>query len=101
EWKDADLVIVSYARLRLDADFFARKEFAAIALDEAQMIKNPDSQIAKVCCSLQAPIRLALTGTPVENRFEDLFSLFHFLQPDLLEDQQVARARSNPLILQK
>ena len=53
-------------------------------LDEAQAIKNPDSQVARAAYALQAGFRLTLTGTPVENRLEELWSQLHFLNRDLL-----------------
>ena len=53
-------------------------------LDEAQAIKNPDSQVARAAFALRAHWRLALTGTPVENRLEELWSLMHFLHPGFL-----------------
>ena len=53
-------------------------------LDEAQAIKNPDSQTARAAYALRAGFRLALTGTPVENRLEELWSLMHFANRGLL-----------------
>src|SRR5262249_46320606 len=53
-------------------------------LDEAQAIKNPDSQLARAAFALRARFRLALTGTPVENRLEELWSELHFTNPGLL-----------------
>ena len=78
------LVLTSYALLRIDADLFREVHFSCIILDEAQGIKNPQSQLAQVAYSLQSEMRVCLTGTPVENRPEDLWSLFHFMEPDLL-----------------
>ena len=53
-------------------------------LDEAQAIKNPESQVARAAFGLKANFRLALSGTPIENRLEELWSLMHFTNPGLL-----------------
>lgn len=82
------IILVSYALLRLDAHLFEGVEFGCVVLDEGQTIKNPESQIAAVCCRLQAKTRFVITGTPIENRPEDLWSLFHFLLPDLLGERK-------------
>lgn len=81
---DSDLTITTYALLRLDLEKLAEKEWTYAILDEAQAIKNPGSQTARAACNLPATHRLALTGTPVENRLEELWSLFRFLMPGLL-----------------
>ncbi len=83
---DASLVITTYGTLRLDAAAFAELEFECLVLDEAQAIKNASSATAKVAKSLKARQRLALTGTPVENHLGELWSLFDFLNPTLLEE---------------
>ncbi len=80
----ADLVITSYPLLRLDADRLADEPWGSVVLDEAQAIKNPDSQVARAAYRLQAPFRVALSGTPVENRLEELWSLMHFANRGLL-----------------
>lgn len=80
----ADITITSYAILRLDKDYLTEENWDSIILDEAQVIKNPDSQITRAVHALQANFRVALTGTPVENRLEDLWSQFQFLNPGLL-----------------
>jgi len=82
--RESDLVITSYPLLRRDVDQYAGMEFAAVLLDEAQHIKNPDSQNAQSAASLRAERRVALTGTPVENTVRDLWSLMHFLMPGYL-----------------
>ncbi len=80
----ADLTLTTYAILRLDAERLAAEEWDAIVLDESQAIKNPDSQVAQAAFRLQARFRVALTGTPVENRLEELWSQMHFLNRGLL-----------------
>jgi superfamily II DNA or RNA helicase len=80
----ADVTITSYATLRLDAKALAAVTWRTVVLDEAQAIKNPDSQTARAAYALPAGFRLALTGTPVENRLEELWSLMHFTNRGLL-----------------
>jgi superfamily II DNA or RNA helicase len=80
----ADVTLTTYAILRLDAAALASEEWDMVVLDEAQNIKNPESQTAQAAYRLRAGFRCCLTGTPVENRLEDLWSLFHFLNPGLL-----------------
>jgi len=92
----ADVTLTTYAILRLDAKALAARSFGAVVLDEAQAIKNPDSQTARAAYALRAGFRLALTGTPVENRLEELWSLMHFVNRGLLGGrsdfgEQVAR----------
>jgi superfamily II DNA or RNA helicase len=81
---DADLTLTSYALLRLDAEPLAAVDWDTVLLDEAQAIKNVDSQVARAAFALRGRFRAALSGTPVENRLEELWSLFHFLDPSLL-----------------
>jgi len=81
---DAQLVITSYALLRRDIDRLAAVPWQYAVLDEAQAIKNPDSQVSKAARRIEARHRLALTGTPVENRLEELWSLFAFVLPGFL-----------------
>ncbi len=80
----ADLTLTSYAILRLDAEALAREPWDTVVLDEAQAIKNPDSQVARAAFGLRADFRLTLTGTPVENRLDELWSQLHFANPGLL-----------------
>jgi len=85
--KDADVTLTSYGILKLDTEKLGSENWKTIVLDEAQVIRNPDSQVAQAVHSLKAPFRLALSGTPIENRIEDLWSQFHFLNPGLLGDK--------------
>lgn len=82
--KEARLIITSYALLRLDLKDLKAIEWHRVILDEAQAIKNPDSQAARAARELKANHRLVLTGTPVENRLEELWSLLEFLNPGML-----------------
>ncbi len=81
---DHDLVITTYAVLRLDVAQLREVTFDYAILDEAQAIKNSASQVAKASRLLQAEHRLALTGTPVENHLGELWSLLEFLNPGML-----------------
>lgn len=80
----ADVILTSYALLRQEVDFFSKQRYQTIVLDEAQWIKNPHSQTARACFSLNANFRLATTGTPIENHPRDLWSIFRFLNLSLL-----------------
>ena len=85
------LMVANYTQLRLHAEWFRGGDWTAAILDEGQFIKNPSSQVAAAARELPAPHRLVLTGTPVENRLSDLWSLFAFAQPGLLGNQAAFR----------
>lgn len=78
------LWIASYTQLRRHKYLLDATQFGYAVLDEAQQIKNPDAKVTQACCAIQAECRLALTGTPIENRLLDLWTLFRFLMPGLL-----------------
>ena len=95
---EADLTITSYALLRQDVETLTAPTWDCVVLDEAQMIKNPESQIARAALKLDAKARFALTGTPVENRLDELWSQLHFLNPGLLGGRTQFRDRySRPI----
>ncbi|HSW04757.1 DEAD/DEAH box helicase [Aquabacterium sp.] len=79
-----ELVIASYALAQIDGDAFAEVDWTTLVLDEAQALKNAATKRAKSVASFQAGFRLALTGTPVENRLADLWSIMNLLNPGLL-----------------
>jgi superfamily II DNA or RNA helicase len=79
-----DLIITSYALLRRDAEHYRGMEFDTVVLDEAQHIKNRQTQNAQAVKGLRARHRIVLTGTPLENSVLDLWSLFDFLMPGYL-----------------
>ncbi len=81
--RDIDLVITSYGSL-LRVPWMAEVPWRLAVLDEAQAIKNPDAKQTRAVKGLKAGARLALTGTPVENRLGDLWSIFDFVNPGLL-----------------
>lgn len=85
--KEADAVITSYALLRRDIRALKEYPFRYVILDESQNIKNYESQTASASKALQASHRLALSGTPVENRLMELWSVFDFLMPGFLYDK--------------
>ncbi len=89
--EDVDLVVTTYGTLRQDAQMLGAMRFDMVVLDEAQAIKNASSQSAKAARILQADQRIALTGTPIENRLEDMLSIFEFLNPGLLEGSRLLR----------
>ncbi|PFE99537.1 helicase SNF [Bacillus thuringiensis] len=78
-----DVVITSYPLLRRDIRLYARP-FHTLFLDEAQAFKNPTTQTARAVKTIQAEYRFGLTGTPVENSLEELWSIFHVVFPELL-----------------
>ncbi|MBF0255119.1 MAG: DEAD/DEAH box helicase [Gammaproteobacteria bacterium] len=79
-----DLVITSYPLLVRDQELLAQHNFASLILDEAQWIKNPNSQTARAVRGLQAQTGLCLTGTPLENHLGEFWALFDFLMPGFL-----------------
>jgi superfamily II DNA or RNA helicase len=90
---DAHLTLTSYALMRMDLEQLRKVEWDYAVLDEAQAIKNPGSLTARSAHALRARHRLCLTGTPVENRLEELWSLFRYLMPGLLSSEAAFRDR--------
>jgi superfamily II DNA or RNA helicase len=105
-----DVILTSYPLLRRDVKLYARKAFHTLILDEAQFIKNDATQTAQAVKSLEARYRFALTGTPVENALEDLWSIFGAVFPGLfpgnkkifhdLSRETVAK-RARPFLLRR
>ncbi|WP_020668748.1 DEAD/DEAH box helicase [Amycolatopsis nigrescens] len=87
------VLLTSYPLLRIDAELLDQVGWDVVVLDEAQQIKNPDSQAARAARGLRAEARLALTGTPVENRLSELWSIMRFCNPGLLGSQRRFRER--------
>ncbi|MES2308495.1 MAG: SNF2-related protein, partial [Verrucomicrobiota bacterium] len=94
-----DLIITSYALLRRDIDFYQSIEFDLLFLDEAQHIKNRQSQNALSAKDLKAKHRFVLTGTPMENSVADLWSIFDFLMPGYLGPAREFKERYETPIL--
>ncbi|MEV8541209.1 DEAD/DEAH box helicase [Streptomyces sp. NPDC051572] len=84
EFTPGTVHVTSYALLRLDAELLTSVDWDLVVLDEAQQIKNQAAQTARTACRLTAQARVALTGTPVENRLSELWSIMHFANPGLL-----------------
>lgn len=84
ELHTAEVVITSYALLRRDVELLSSINFTYCVLDEAQNIKNPQSATAQASKRIKAERRLALTGTPIENRLSEIWSIFDFVSPGLL-----------------
>ena len=82
--KDAVIWLASYTQLRKHRALLSGVEFGYAVLDEGQFIKNPDAKITQTCFAVRAQHRVVLTGTPLENRQLDLWSIFRFLLPGLL-----------------
>jgi len=83
-----DLIVTNYALLRRDLEALQKFAFSAVVLDEAQFIKNPSAQVTQTVKQLKSTQRLALTGTPLENRLLDLWSITDFIQPGYLGSQE-------------
>ena len=78
------VLVCSYGLLQLDGDILANRNWHTAVLDEAQAIKNAGTRRAKAAFTLQADFKLALTGTPIENRLSELWSIMAFANPGLL-----------------
>ncbi len=97
---EADLIVTTYGVLRMDQEKLREEKWQIVVLDEAQAIKNPESQSAQAAFSLPAEFRLAMTGTPVENRLDELWSQLHFSNPGLLGGRSDFRSRySQPIAM--
>ncbi len=86
---NADITLTSYALIRIDRELLAtipwtKQPWNTVIIDEAQTIKNPESQTTQAVHSLEGQFRVALSGTPIENRIDDLWSQFQFTNPGLL-----------------
>lgn len=82
--ESADVVLTSYALLRRDAGWLAARRFRYLLLDEAQTLKNADAATTRAARGVQAQARIALSGTPMENRLLDLWSLLDLCNPGML-----------------
>jgi SNF2 family DNA or RNA helicase len=88
---EVDMVLSSYAIVRRDAKTMQAISWLGVVLDEAQNIKNPTAKQTQAVRQLAADFRLALTGTPVENRLSELWSIMHFLNPGYLKSRPAFR----------
>ena len=104
-----DVLITSYTLLRSDIKWYEKQSFHTVFFDEAQSFKNPITQTAKAVKKIQAEHRFALTGTPVENSLEELWSIYHVVFPELFlgikEYSKLSRAkiarRIRPFLLRR
>ncbi len=105
ELSSADVHVINYNQLRALGESLASITWMAVILDEGQYIKNPSSQTAQIARSLKAENRLILTGTPIENRLMDLWSLMSFAMPGVLSSRaQFGRlydSKTDPLARQR
>ncbi|MFO8156296.1 MAG: DEAD/DEAH box helicase, partial [Thiohalospira sp.] len=83
-----DVIFTTYPLLPRDAEVLRARRYSFLILDEAQQIKNPRAQVARLVRSLEADHRLCLTGTPMENHLGELWALFDFLLPGFLGDRE-------------
>ena len=94
-----EVLITSYDLLRRDIEGYARLDFWCEALDEAQYIKNHETLVARATKAVHARHRFALTGTPIENRLSELWSIFDYLMPGLLGSYDRFRERYEQPVL--
>ncbi|MET0449189.1 MAG: DEAD/DEAH box helicase, partial [Aeromicrobium sp.] len=84
----ADIVVTSYALFRIEYDAYAERTWAGLLLDEAQFVKNHQGKTYQCARRLDAPFKLAITGTPLENSLLDLWSMLSIVAPGLYPDPQ-------------
>lgn len=98
---NSDIVFTSYGVLRRDVAIFEKKEWYALIIDEAQNIKNSEALQTKALKKIKAPIRIALSGTPVENRLGEYWSIMDFVNKGLLGNQSFfVKNFANPIQLE-
>lgn len=99
EKTEADVLVTSYDLLKRDIVHYEKKSFLVEIIDEAQYIKNHATAAAKSVKVIQSRLRFALTGTPVENRLSELWSIFDYLMPGFLYGYEVFRREyENPIV---
>ncbi len=104
--KSGEVLLTTYGTLPRDLAWYLKQKFTAVVVDEASLMRNPDTDHAKAISRLNSDARIALTGTPVENGVRDLWSIFRFIQPDWLgkrEDfkQRYELAADDPKVLER
>jgi len=93
--RDPVIWLASYTQLRKHRSLLDQQEFGYSILDEGQFIKNPDAKVTQTCFAIRAKHRIVLTGTPLENRQLDLWSIFRYLLPGLLGSRSMFEASLN------
>ena len=97
--KDEDVIITSYPLIRNDIELYKDICFSAVFIDEAQNIKNPNSQSAKAVKSINSKVNFAITGTPLENSLTELWSIFDFIMPGyLLSHSKFSKIYETPIV---
>ncbi|MDJ0332213.1 DEAD/DEAH box helicase [Planococcus sp. S3-L1] len=107
--QESDVIITSYPSMRMDQVLYRDQRFHTLFLDEAQAFKNPVTQTAKAVKAIQADYRFALTGTPIENSLDELWSIFNVIFPELLPNRRLfsemrrdsIKKRVRPFILRR
>ena len=101
-WTDSDVLVTSYDLLKRDIAWYEEKEFQYEVIDEAQYIKNHTTAAAKAVKVIKSQIRFALTGTPIENRLSELWSIFDYLMPGFLYGYDVFKKElETPIVKNK
>jgi len=91
--EEVDVLVLNYSQLRVNSEKLETQTWLTIILDEGQQIKNPDSKAAKAARQMDASNRLVLTGTPIENRLLDIWSIMAFAMPGVLGTRKYFRER--------
>ena len=95
-----EVILTSYGTLARDLAYHLKREYRAVVVDEASLMRNPDTDHAKAVSKLKATCRIALTGTPIENGIKDLWSIFRFVQPGWLGSREDFKDRyEQPLVI--
>ncbi|TYR75043.1 DEAD/DEAH box helicase [Rossellomorea vietnamensis] len=84
-FRERDVIIISYPLLKMDISWFEKQAFSVVFFDEAQNFKNPVTQTARAVKKIDAAHRFALSGTPIENSIEELWSIYHVVFPQLFK----------------
>ena len=93
ELLDHDVIVTSYGTFVRDLALHLKREYRLIIADEASLLRNPDAELSKALAKLKSRGRIALSGTPVENRLQDLWSIFRFVAPGYLGDRKEFKER--------
>lgn len=93
EYKEYDVLLTTYGTLRSDYQWYEDKKFDFCIIDEAQNIKNKKSKISELVKSIKANCKLALTGTPIENNLLELWSIFDFIMPGYLYNEEMFKGK--------
>jgi superfamily II DNA or RNA helicase len=91
--RPGEVVLTSYGTLARDLAWHLKRDYRAVVVDEASLMRNPDTDHAKAIAKLKASRRIALTGTPIENGVRDLWAIFRFIQPGWLGGREEFKDR--------